>query len=96
LCENLKITRLLFFLPSFYSQCSTDPNDTSPIADDLLDTKDPIIVRDELANMLRIISEDLRFLGQTVVIPDSCEYYGFSEGKHDLPTLLYFLADMLE
>ena len=26
MCENLKTNRLLFFLPSIYSQCSTDPN----------------------------------------------------------------------
>lgn len=64
--------------------------------EDVLNTQSPVVVRDELVNTLRIISEDPRFLGQTVVIPDDCEQYGFTEGKHDLPTLLYFLADMLE
>ena len=64
--------------------------------DDLLNTNDPVVVRDELVNMLRIISEDERFLGQTVLIPNDCEQHGFAEGKFDLPTLLYFLADMLE
>jgi len=71
-------------------------NTDSSASNDLLNTLNPVVVRDELTNMLRIISEDSRFFGQTVVIPDSCEQYGFSEGKHDLPTLLYFLADMLE
>jgi len=71
-------------------------NATSPITDDLLDTEDPIIVRDELVSTLRIISEDSRFLGQTVTIPEDCEQYGFAQGSYDLPTLLYFLADMLE
>lgn len=46
--------------------------------------------------MLRIISEDKRFSGQTIVIPDDCEQYGFAEGEFKLPELLYFLADMLE
>jgi len=64
--------------------------------DDLLRTQSPVAVRDELTNMLRIISEDPRFLRQTVVIPDECEQYGFVEGEFDLPSLLYFLADMLE
>ena len=64
--------------------------------DDLLNTKVAVVVRDELVNMLRIISEDERFLGQTVLIPNDCEQHGFAEGKFDLPTLLYFLADMLE
>lgn len=71
-------------------------NAASPISDDLLATKNPIIVRNELVSTLRIISEDSRFLGQTVIIPNSCEQYGFVEGEFDLPTLLYFLADMLE
>ena len=65
-------------------------------ADELLNTKDPVVVRDELVNMLRIISEDERFLGQTVLIPNDCEQHGFAEGTFNLPTLLYFLADMLE
>ena len=63
---------------------------------EILETEDPVIVRDELVNMLRIISEDERFSKQTVVIPDSCEQYGFAEGEFKLPELLYFLADMLE
>lgn len=63
---------------------------------EFLNTQSKVIVRDELVNTLRIISEDSRFLGQTVVIPDSCEQYGFAQGTFDLPTLLHFLADMLE
>lgn len=70
-------------------------NDLSQ-CDDLLNTKNPLIVRDELVSTLRIIAEDSRFVGQTVVIPDSCEQYGFAEGEFNLPKLLYFLADMLE
>lgn len=45
---------------------------------------------------LRIISEDPYFLNKKVIIPDNCEKYGFSEGKHKISTILYFLADMLE
>ncbi|MBF4490068.1 hypothetical protein IOD06_09215 [Psychrobacter sp. N25K4-3-2] len=62
----------------------------------VLDTEDPLIVRDELVSMLRIISKDERFSKQTVVIPDNCGQYGFAEGEFNLPELLYFLADMLE
>jgi len=68
---------------------SSSPNE-------LLDDKNPVIVRDELVSMLRIISKDERFFEQTVVIPDKCGQYGFSEGEFKLPNLLYFLADMLE
>lgn len=71
-------------------------NSSTSGVDDLLNTKDPVVVRDELVNMLRIISEDERLLGQTVLIPNDCEQHGFAEGEFDLPTLLYFLADMLE
>nr|WP_181718312.1 hypothetical protein [Psychrobacter sp.]QJS05256.1 hypothetical protein [Psychrobacter sp.] len=63
---------------------------------ELLDSEIPAVVRDELVSTLRIISEDSRFSGQTVVIPDGCEQYGFTEGEFDLPQLLEFLADMLE
>lgn len=63
---------------------------------DLLSDDNSLIVRDELVNMLRIISKDKKFVGQTVVIPDSCGQYGFAEGEFNLPELLYFLADMLE
>jgi|TARA_R100000935_G_C2813038_1_gene155948 hypothetical protein len=63
---------------------------------ELLDSEIPAVVRDELVSTLRIISEDSRFSGQTVVIPDGCEQYGFAEGEFDLPQLLAFLADMLE
>lgn len=68
----------------------------SSASNELLDTEDPMIVRDELVNMLRIISKDKRFSSQTVVIPDNCRQYGFAEGEFNLPDLLYFLADMLE
>ena len=69
---------------------------SSTVPNELLDTEDSVIVRDELVNMLRIISEDKRFIGQTVVIPDDCGQYGFIQGEFNLPELLYFLADMLE
>lgn len=69
---------------------------STPIIDNGLNTEDPIVVRDELVDMLRIISEDKRFLGQTLVIPNDCEQYGFAEGQFELSKLLYFLADMLE
>jgi len=68
---------------------STSPNDLS-------NNENSLIVRDELVNMLRIISKDKNFVGQTVVIPDNCGQYGFAEGEFNLPELLYFLADMLE
>ncbi|WP_296405432.1 hypothetical protein [Psychrobacter sp.] len=64
--------------------------------DELLDSQIPSVVRDELVSTLRIISEDSRFSGQTVVIPEGCEKYGFAQGEFDLPILLEFLADMLE
>lgn len=64
--------------------------------DEPIDTQSPVIVRDELVELLRIISKDQRFVGQTVVIPDDCEQYGFAEGEFNLPKLLHFLADMLE
>ena len=64
--------------------------------DELLDSQVPAVVRDELVNTLRIISEDSRFSGQKVVIPDECEKYGFAGGEFDLPQLFEFLADMLE
>ena len=63
---------------------------------ELLKSQIPAVVRDELVSTLRIISEDSRFAGQTVVIPDKCEQYGFAQGEFDLPQLLEFLADMLE
>ena len=63
---------------------------------ELLDSQIPSVVRDELVSTLRMISEDSRFSGQTVIIPDECEKYGFAEGEFDLPVLLEFLADMLE
>ena len=71
-------------------------NINSPEPNELLDTEESVVVRDELVNMLRIISEDKRFVGQTVVIPDNCGQYGFVQGEFNLPELLYFLADMLE
>ena len=64
--------------------------------DELLNSQIPAVVRDELVSTLRIISEDSRFSGQTVVVPDECEQYGFVQGEFDLPQLLEFLADMLE
>ncbi len=71
-------------------------NATSPVPDDLLHTESPVVVRDELVDLLRIISKDKKFVGQTIVIPEDCGQYGFTEGEFNLPELLYFLADMLE
>ena len=68
----------------------------STTSNGVLDTEEPVIVRDELVSMLRIISKDERFSKQTVVIPDDCGQYGFAEGEFKLPELLHFLADMLE
>ena len=65
-------------------------------SDESQDSQLPAVVRDELMSTLRIISEDSRFFGQTVIIPDDCEKYGFAEGEFELPQLLAFLADMLE
>ena len=64
-------------------------------SDELLESQIPAVVRDELVSTLRVISEDSRFSGQTVVIPEGCEQYGFTEGEFDLPQVLKFLADML-
>lgn len=64
--------------------------------DELETSLDPAVIRDELVSLLRVISKDKRLMGQAVIIPDECDQYGFAEGEFDLPTLLYFLADMLE
>jgi len=64
--------------------------------DEVLSSQVPGVVRDELVSTLRIISKDSRFSGQTLIIPDECEKFGFTEGEFDLPQLLEFLADMLE
>lgn len=49
-----------------------------------------------IIDTLRIWSKLSKMDNKTVIIPDDCEKYGFVEGEHDLGTLLYFLADMLE
>jgi hypothetical protein len=49
-----------------------------------------------LVDTLRIIAEDKYLKDETVVIPDDCEQYGFSQGTHNLGEMLQFLADMLE
>jgi len=49
-----------------------------------------------LVDALRLVSQDKDISKETLIIPDECEIYGFSEGKHSLGTLLHFLADMLE
>jgi hypothetical protein len=49
-----------------------------------------------LVDALRLVSQDKDISKETLVIPDDCEIYGFSEGQHDLGILLHFLADMLE
>lgn len=66
------------------------------VSDTTLDSQSPVVVRDGLVSTLRIISEDPRLLGQQILIPEDCEQYGFAEGSFDIPTLLHFLADMLE
>lgn len=76
------------FTLNFYSNTSQ--------SEDLLNSQSKFVVREELVNTLRIISEDARIQGQDVMIPDDCEKYGFAQGTHDLSTLLHFLADMLE
>ncbi|WP_199507034.1 MULTISPECIES: hypothetical protein [unclassified Psychrobacter] len=53
-------------------------------------------IRTDLVDTLRIISKDERLKHETLVIPEICEQYGFSEGNYRLPELLHFLADMLE
>lgn len=79
-------------IENFIINVNTNPS----ASDDSLNNQSSIDVRDELVNTLRIISEDKRFIGQTVVIPDDCGQYGFVQGEFNLPELLYFLADMLE
>jgi hypothetical protein len=49
-----------------------------------------------LVDALRLVSQDKDISKETLIIPDECEIYGFSEGKHNLGILLHFLADMLE
>ncbi len=49
-----------------------------------------------LVNALRLVSSDSDIKFRDLVIPDNCEKYGFTEGSHELGTLLHFLADMLE
>lgn len=49
-----------------------------------------------LVDALRLVSQDKDISKETLFIPDECEKYGFVEGKHNLGTLLHFLADMLE
>ncbi len=49
-----------------------------------------------LVDALRWVSQDKDISIEKLVIPEDSEQYGFSEGKHDLGTLLHFLADMLE
>ena len=75
---------------------SININTDSSASNESTDPLNPLSVRDELVSLLRIVSNDKRFIGQTVVIPNDCGQYGFVEGEFDLPKLLYFLADMLE
>ena len=49
-----------------------------------------------LVETLRIIALDDYFNNKSVLIPEKSKKYGFAKGYHKLPTLLYFLADMLE
>ncbi len=79
-------------IENFVINVNTNPS----ASDDFLNNQSSIDVKDELVNTLRIVSEDKRFISQTVVIPDDCGQYGFVQGEFNLPELLYFLADMLE
>ena len=49
-----------------------------------------------LVKALRIVANDEDIASRTLFIPDNCEKYGFAEGYHELGTMFYFLADMLE
>ncbi len=49
-----------------------------------------------LVDALRLVSQDKDISKETLIIPDECEIYGFSEGNHNLGILLHFFADMLE
>lgn len=49
-----------------------------------------------IVDALRLVSKDKDIRDDELIIPSNCEEYGFSEGSHNLGTLLYFLADMLE
>ncbi|MDZ4758480.1 MAG: hypothetical protein SGJ10_10155 [Bacteroidota bacterium] len=49
-----------------------------------------------LVDALRLVSEDKDISIETLLIPEECEVYGFVEGKHNLGSVLHFLADMLE
>ena len=51
---------------------------------------------DILVNALRLASSDEDIKKEKLLIPDSCEKYGFVEGYHNLSKFLHFLADMLE
>lgn len=52
--------------------------------------------REALIDVLRNASIDKNIVGQKVIIPDSCEKYGFAEGNFDVSVMIHFLADMLE
>lgn len=52
--------------------------------------------RQMLVDVLRCASLDKKIIGQKVVIPDSCEKYGFVEGNFNVSDMIHFLADMLE
>lgn len=50
----------------------------------------------ELISQMRSLSKNKEILDEELIIPDDCEKYGFVEGKHNLGTVLHFLADMME
>lgn len=52
--------------------------------------------REMLVDVLRCASMDDKIIGQKVIIPDSCEKYGFVEGNYMISDMIHFLADMLE
>lgn len=76
-------------------------NQASPKYETNFNTENSLLTRRShkikiLVDALRLVSQDRDISKETLIIPDECEIYGFSEGKHDLGILLHFLADMLE
>lgn len=49
-----------------------------------------------LVEIFRIVAKDKDLMNQKIFIPGDCENLGFSEGYHEIGTMLHFLADMME
>lgn len=54
------------------------------------------IERNFMINHLRMWSNHFDISEKELYIPDCCEKYGFVEGKHNIGSIIRFLADMLE